>query len=839
MLAAEQTRANYGAADSGYRRYLGKFATSLNVRLTALFILVALIPMVTIAILSIQKASTALNDLGLSKVAQDNEATTEDLLTFLGQFSTDVLALSDTPPVQAVIRAVDNDGIDPKSNDSFEVWVNRLTQIFASTARNKEFYQQIRYLDGQGQEMVRVDFKNGAVDIVSGTDRLANKAGSDYFQEPKRLSTGDVYISKLNLNRENGRVQVPHVPVLRFSTPIYSPTGEFRGVVVTNVFAKSFIDRLSTDTGAVFLATEDGSFARHTDSSKTFGTDVGTGIDVDSEFKVEHDELRKNGGEPVAQINGDRGEVVALQTVDFDPANPERHYLIARTLPTSVITGPVNSLRNTVIVVAFILIAIAAALAVWLARGITQPLVKIGGVLQGLATQSLPALSAVTRAVGDGDLTRRADMTIQRADVASRDEIGQMADAFNAVADELEKVGSGVNEMTDGLGNVIGEVTDAATKLADSSGELASAADEAGQGVSGIAESATQVASGSQNQASAVVETTSAMDQLGEAIDSISEGSERQADAINEATSKMGQVASGAAAVKDNAAAAQEGAEASDAAAQNGLQTVGKTVDGMERITGAVKSAAEEIESLGKQSSEIGNIVGTIDDIAAQTNLLALNAAIEAARAGEQGRGFAVVADEVRTLAERVTDATKEISILVERVQQGVEESIKATELATTQVAEGSELASEAGKALDEIREAGAGVSEKIQQISEAAIEVATSSEDMARAMETVNEVTEENVTATQQMGDNRVLVTTSVESISTVTEQSSAATQEMSASTEQVGAQVQQVVASTQTLSDMAAGLSKSVERFNLEDDSGSERGSRSSQDSDDSSTG
>ena len=126
-------------------------------------------------------------------------------MTFLSQFNSNLLALSDTPPVQAIIRAVDNDGIDPKSNDTFEVWVNRLTQIFAASARNKDFYQQIRYLDENGQEMVRVDFKNGEVDIVSGTDRLQNKSGSSYFTEVTGLKTGDIFISALNAAIEAAR----------------------------------------------------------------------------------------------------------------------------------------------------------------------------------------------------------------------------------------------------------------------------------------------------------------------------------------------------------------------------------------------------------------------------------------------------------------------------------------------------------------------------------------------------------------------------------------------------------------------------------------------------------
>jgi methyl-accepting chemotaxis protein len=237
----------------------------------------------------------------------------------------------------------------------------------------------------------------------------------------------------------------------------------------------------------------------------------------------------------------------------------------------------------------------------------------------------------------------------------------------------------------------------------------------------------------------------------------------------------------------------------------------------MERITDAVTTAASQIEALGGQSAEIGKIIGVIDDIAAQTNLLALNAAIEAARAGEQGRGFAVVADEVRTLAERVTQATQEIAGLIQRVQDGVQESIRATEVAGTEVGSGSELAAKSGEALAEIQMAISGVATQVEQISAAAEEVSASTDEMVSTIETVNYITQQNSAATEQMIASSDGVKGSVDGIASLTETASAAAEEMSASSEEVGAQVEQVVASSQSLSDMAADLNSSVGRFRL----------------------
>ena len=153
---------------------MGFIRLNLGPKLIGIMLLIGIVPTAVVAILSFTQSSTALKDLALDKVAQEAASDVSDLTTFEGQFFSDLLALADTPPVQGIIRAVDNGGIDPISNDAKEVWVNRLSQISAAMARNKGFYQQIRYIDENGDEIVRVDFKDGQAEIVSGTEQLQN-----------------------------------------------------------------------------------------------------------------------------------------------------------------------------------------------------------------------------------------------------------------------------------------------------------------------------------------------------------------------------------------------------------------------------------------------------------------------------------------------------------------------------------------------------------------------------------------------------------------------------------------------------------------------------------------
>jgi methyl-accepting chemotaxis protein len=195
------------------------------------------------------------------------------------------------------------------------------------------------------------------------------------------------------------------------------------------------------------------------------------------------------------------------------------------------------------------------------------------------------------------------------------------------------------------------------------------------------------------------------------------------------------------------AAASRQAAET----ALHGGRTVDETLAKMRVIATAVSGTAKKVEELGKRSDEIGRIVGVIDDIADQTNLLALNAAIEAARAGEQGRGFAVVADEVRKLAERTTSATKEIAQMIKNIQDETRVAVTAMETGTRQVEEGVNSTAEAGKALKQIIEMAEQVGEMITHIATAATEQSGASEQVNQSMDQIARLNQESAVGSQE----------------------------------------------------------------------------------------
>jgi methyl-accepting chemotaxis protein len=273
----------------------------------------------------------------------------------------------------------------------------------------------------------------------------------------------------------------------------------------------------------------------------------------------------------------------------------------------------------------------------------------------------------VIESLATGDLTRRIK-------IETLDEIGKMS--------------SHMNDFITSLHGAISQIAHTSTQVAAASGQLLSTAEQIATGTEQIACQAGTVAM-----------------------------------AGEEMSATSGDIA-------HNCQMAAEGAQRAAQSAQNGAAVVDKTMTVMGQIAAEVQATAKTVESLGARSDQIGTIIGTIEDIADQTNLLALNAAIEAARAGEQGRGFAVVADEVRALAERTTRATREIGEMIKAIQSETKGAVTAMEQGVRRVESGTEEAGKSGAALKEILEQINGVVMQIHQVATAAEEqTATTSE--------------------------------------------------------------------------------------------------------------
>ncbi len=229
----------------------------------------------------------------------------------------------------------------------------------------------------------------------------------------------------------------------------------------------------------------------------------------------------------------------------------------------------------------------------------------------------------------------------------------------------------------------------------------------------------------------------------------LAEASEHQAQEIAGASGAINEMALSIDQVSSNAEESATVAERSVQIASNGAEVVNRSIDGMDIIREQIQETSKRIKRLGESSQEIGNIVALINDIADQTNILALNAAIQASMAGEAGRGFAVVADEVQRLAERSASATKQIETLVKTIQTDTNEAVISMEQTTSEVVRGANLSKDAGVALDEIQTVSNNLAKLIANISDAAKLQSASASHIATTMNVVQEITSQTTGAT------------------------------------------------------------------------------------------
>jgi methyl-accepting chemotaxis protein len=314
--------------------------------------------------------------------------------------------------------------------------------------------------------------------------------------------------------------------------------------------------------------------------------------------------------------------------------------------------------------------------------------VALSWLINKIIMKPITSTVDVIESLATGDLTRRIE-------IKTLDEIGNMA--------------SHINGFIASLHGTISKIAATSTQLASASSQLHLTADLIATGTEEVARQAGTVAT-----------------------------------AGEEMSATSGDIA-------HNCQMAAEGAQRAACSAQNGATVVDKTVTVMGQIAAKVQDTAKTVESLGARSDQIGAIIGTIEDIADQTNLLALNAAIEAARAGEQGRGFAVVADEVRALAERTTKATREIGEMIKAIQIETKGAVAAMEQGVRQVESGTDEAGKSGAALKDILEQVNGVVLQINQVASAAEEQTATTSEISSNMQQITQVVQQTSQGAQE----------------------------------------------------------------------------------------
>ncbi|MEH7388479.1 methyl-accepting chemotaxis protein [Bacillus sp. JJ1521] len=335
------------------------------------------------------------------------------------------------------------------------------------------------------------------------------------------------------------------------------------------------------------------------------------------------------------------------------------------------------------------------------------------------------------------------------------------AEILDNSGDELGDLSRSYNLMTTNLKNMMNEVIIASEQVASSSEELTASAEQTSKATETITESIQQVASGAEHSTASVQESASSLDEVATQVQSIAENASFISEVSSQATQK----------------------------AKEGEEFVDKTVKQINSISLSVTESGEVLKSLDKRSKEIGDISGVISEIAEQTNLLALNAAIEAARAGEHGKGFAVVADEVRKLAEQSRQSSSQISKLIFDIQQDMIQSNKSIEQVTYDVKDGLDI---------------------VQKTEENFNEILTYMEKLADQINDMAATTEEVTASIQE-------ISSTVTEISHVSNETSMHSQNVAASAEEQLASMEDISASANALSTLAEELQNTVSRFKV----------------------
>ncbi len=706
--------------------------------------------------------------------------------------------------------------LDPQDEANITNASNYLKKFYNSYGYYENFPIAAKFSESDN---FKIQVDGQPVNIVSGSffiDTVDGKTlgkGSDKDYIAATFSGAEHYISVVYPSILRGN------PIFVIAEPVRSGNKVVGSAIVApqmDYFTKIFVqDQQLGDTGYLMFFDDRGMLIAHPDAENILNQ------------------------ESVSVFSPITSRVIAGETAFFakSPDGEERFYIGRK------ITVPTENIENSWFVVASI-----AASEVY--QGSRSFALRVGIAAVGLfLVMIVLVLLIINRMVVNPlqKLVIAADRIAvgeinQTVEIKQKDEIGALAGSFQKMIGYFQKMANATNQMALGdfsqeieafseddvlgvsyhkmlinLRQMIGQVFESATRLDTASAHLASSAQLAGEATNQIARTIQDIAKGIGEQTESAGRTADSATQMDRAIEGVARGAQEQANAVNQAASLTAKISEAIQTVAQGAQNSALGAEEAASTAREGADIVEQTILGMQTIKNTVGLSAEKVREMGQHSSEIGAIVETIGDIAAQTNLLALNAAIEAARAGEHGKGFAVVADEVRKLAERAALASDEITDLIKNIQRSVDAAVVAMEESASEVEKGVSRAGQSSDALDSILKSAEAVRKQVEEIAESAQAIKGSSNDLVQAMTAVSAVVEENTAATEEMSASSSAMTQTVEAIVSVSEENSAAVEEVSASTEEMTAQVEEVTASTQALSEMASKLKQIVDVFKI----------------------
>lgn len=812
---------------------------NISQKLIGVMVTLIAIPLISIAYYSYKVTLRSTIDSGKSFMLRSTSRMALNFQLGIDGIQKEVVFLSQVPPIQGIIRSRNDEGYDASTNSTYEMWQERLSSIFYGLTLNKGIYNSIGYADESGQMMVQVDYtSDGSIgeSYVLKEGKLRNVANKDFFKETIQLKKGAVYTSPLlmDYNAEGSHSII-------CSLPVYSATdNELKGIIMIDFNADSLLE-LVTDNlqdGAEFYIVSD------------FGEMYGNG---DLDLYIQHNELKDQQGFVAdskndllfsySSVNINLGEEehfwkIICKTPKKSITAEADDFLVFLLLISALILSIATALaylfakafsKDILKIKDAILILGKGELSHTISFKNEDELAEIAHAFNAYVNSLKSTIVFATeigkgdlktefQLLGENDLLGKALMEMRenlQSVIAETSEVvraaGEKGD-LNARIATVNKQGAwkdlsgSINNLIDSIAKPVKDVikiTNAMAKgdltqkyTAEAQGEILNLTESLNKAINNmhhLLDHITNIANSLDTSSVEILTTNSEMTantrEIASAIAQMSSGAQNQvisvskssnlADGILKSSNDMG--------VKSENInnAAKTGVQRSE----KGIEMVEKIAESIEDISTYSNKTNDSMKVLTERSNQISEVLGVITNIAAQTNLLALNAAIEAATAGETGRGFAVIAEEIRKLAENSKKSAQEIEVLVSDVQHDTKNTAKIIGMMNNSVQSGKAASQEASEVFREITDS----SGKTLDLS---VEILESTKNQAHG---INEI----VTIT--------------EGIIVIAEQTAAGTEEVATSSSLLSSGMEYCTEKSMKLTEIAKSLKEELLKFNL----------------------
>jgi methyl-accepting chemotaxis protein len=461
--------------------------------------------------------------------------------------------------------------------------------------------------------------------------------------------------------------------------------------------------------------------------------------------------------------------------------------------------------KNLGIGLAVAALILGFGVATLISRSISRSVGAATLALSEIVSEDIASLTLIIKRLAGGDLTGRFSSRRPALKVSGTDEIGALVTTYNGLAAALGEMADQYTAATDNLRELISGVAMTSKSLAAASDEASAAAKQSTTAVEQIAQSVELVSSGAQDQSSQIADTATAIEELSLTAEQIAQVAASQAQSIAETTMALQKLDNGISALSSQGATLTTAAREASSEAITGNSAVSETASTIAQLKAVSTTAATAMASLEERSAQVEEIVDTIEDIADQTNLLALNAAIEAARAGEHGRGFAVVADEVRKLAERSSTATNEISKILSDIKRETIAAAEAMRTSSDSMDSGIAVSQRASRSLESVSRAITTTNSVAESLAGQAREMQDASMRVTENMASAAAAVEENAAAAAEMRSTTDHVTNAMVPVASTASQNAAIAQEAAVSTRQLAIGIAEIDSTARALRDQA----------------------------------